>query len=247
MKKTLYDYKQVIKKLPLKNKYTKEELLIDKFLIDKEKNIEIYYAPHNEYLNPKAKVFIIGITPGFQQMSTAIATARKELEVSDNIEEIQYKCKVAARFSGSLRKNIISMLDGIELNNIFNLQSCSQLFDKDDYLLHTISLIPYPVFVKGENYTGHMPKLIKSEFLMKYIYNNFINEFKNLEKWEEILLIPLGKAVEEVLIKLKEDGIVKEEQVLMGFPHPSGANVNRVAQFEANRDNMIKFIKKHFI
>ena len=49
------------------------------------------------------------------------------------------------------------------------------------------------------------------------------------------------------LIKLKEDGIVKEEQVLMGFPHPSGANVNRVAQFEANRDNMIKFIKKHFI
>ena len=246
MKKTLYDYKEVIKELPLKNKYTKEELLIDKFLIDKENNIEIYYAPHNEYLNPKAKIFIIGITPGFQQMSTAIATARKELEVSDNIEEIQYKCKVAARFSGSLRKNIISMLDGIELNNIFNLQSCSQLFDEDDYLLHTISLIPYPVFVKGQNYTGYTPKLIKSKFLMKYIYDNFINEFKKLEKPGEILLIPLGKAVEEVLINLKDNGIIKEEQILIGFPHPSGANVNRVAQFEANRDNMIKFIKKHF-
>lgn len=246
MKKTLYDYKEVIKELPLKNKYTKEELLIDKFLIDKENNIEIYYAPHNEYLNPKAKIFIIGITPGFQQMSTAIATARKELEVSDDIEEIQYKCKIVARFSGSLRKNIISMLDGIELNNIFNLQSCSQLFDEDDYLLHTISLIPYPVFVKKQNYTGHTPKLIKSQFLMKYIYDNFINEFKKLEKSEEILLIPLGKAVEEVLINLKDNGIIKEEQILIGFPHPSGANVNRVAQFEANRDNMIKFIKKHF-
>ena len=246
MKETLYDYKEAIKELPLKNKYTKEELLIDKFLVDKENNIEIYYAPHNEYLNPKAKVFIIGITPGFQQMSTAIATARKELEVSDNIEEIQYKCKVAARFSGSLRKNIISMLDGIELNNIFNLESCSQLFEEEDYLLHTISLIPYPVFVKKENYTGHTPKLIKSKFLMKYIYDNFINEFKKLEKSEEILLISLGKAVEEVLIKLKEDGVIKEEQILMGFPHPSGANVNRVTQFEANKDNMIKFIKKHF-
>ena len=85
MKKTLYDYKEAIKELPLKNKYRKEDLLIDKFLIDKEKNIEIYYAPHNEYLNPKARVFIIGITPGFQQMSTAIATARKELEVSDEV------------------------------------------------------------------------------------------------------------------------------------------------------------------
>ena len=93
--------------MSLKSKYTKDELLKDEFLVDKEKNIEIYYAPHNEYLNPKAKVFIIGITPGFQQMSTAIVTARKELEISDNIEEIQYKCKVTGRFSGSLRKNII--------------------------------------------------------------------------------------------------------------------------------------------
>ena len=81
---------------------------------------------------------------------------------------------------------------------------------------------------------------------MKYIYENFINELKNLDKSDEILLIPLGKAVEEVLIKLKEDGIIKEEQILIGFPHPSGANVNRVTQFENNKDNMIKFIKKHF-
>ena len=246
MKKTLYDYKEAIKELPLKNKYRKEDLLIDKFLIDKEKNIEIYYAPHNEYLNPKARVFIIGITPGFQQMSTAIATARKELEVNDDIEEIQYKCKVAGRFSGSLRKNIISMLDGIELNKSLDLQSCSELFEDKDYLLHTISLIPYSVFVNKENYSGHTPKLMKSDFLMKYVYENFISEFKNLNNPENILLIPLGKAVEEVLIKLREDGVIKENQILVGFPHPSGANVNRLVQFEKNKDNMIKFIKMHF-
>ncbi|WP_294407409.1 hypothetical protein [uncultured Clostridium sp.] len=43
MKKTLYDFMDKIKKLPLKDKYTKEELLNDDFLIDKEGNIEIYY------------------------------------------------------------------------------------------------------------------------------------------------------------------------------------------------------------
>ena len=42
MKKTLYDYKDIIKKLPIKDKYTKEELLIEDFLIEKENNIEIY-------------------------------------------------------------------------------------------------------------------------------------------------------------------------------------------------------------
>ena len=81
---------------------------------------------------------------------------------------------------------------------------------------------------------------------MKYVYENFISEFKKLDESEKILLIPLGKAVEEVLLKLKENEIIQENQILMGFPHPSGANVNRVIQFEANKDNMIKFIRKHF-
>ena len=38
-------------------------------------------------------MLIVGITPGFIQMSTAIATARKELENSDNIEEININAK----------------------------------------------------------------------------------------------------------------------------------------------------------
>lgn len=247
MKKTLYNYKSKIEKLPIKDKYTKEELLIDDFLIDKENNIEVYYSPHNEYINPKAKILIVGITPGFVQMNTAIATARKELDNKNDIEDIQYKCKAAGRFSGSLRKNIISMLDEIRLNEVLNLDSCSELFDKKDYLMHTVSLIPYPVFVKKQNYTGHTPKLLKSDFLMKYIYNNFINEIRELDDFEDILLIPLGKAVEEVLCKLKDEGFIKEKQILKGFPHPSGANVNRLVQLEENKESMIDFLKKRTV
>lgn len=245
MKKTLHDYKEIIKKLPIKDKYEKCELLIDDFLIEKEGNIEIYYAPHNEYLNTKAKIFIVGITPGFQQMSTAISTARKELDKGVDIEEAQYKCKVAGRFSGSLRKNIISMLDDIKLNEALNMSSCIDLFEEKDSLLHTVSLIPYPVFVKKQNYTGHTPKLLKSDLLMKYIYDNFIDELNKIEDNKNLLLIPLGKAVEEVLEKLATDEIISESQILKGFPHPSGANVNRVNQLEENKDSLIKQIKEH--
>lgn len=246
MNKTLYDFKDIIKKLPIKDKYTKKELLTKDFLIDKQNNIEIYYAPHNEYINPKAKIFIVGITPGFQQMSTAISTARKQLEFTENIKEIQYRCKVEARFSGTLRKNIINMLDEIRLNEALHLESTSEIFEEKDYLLHTVSLIPYPVFIKKENYTGHTPKLIKSEFLMKYVYKHFINEFKEIKNYEDLLIIPLGKAVEEVLYKLKEDAIITSNQVLIGFPHPSGVNANRIKQFEENKINMIKVIKSKF-
>ena len=195
MKYTLNEYISKIKSLPIKNKYTKEEILTQDFLIDKDNRLEIYYAPHNEYINSKAKIFIIGITPGFQQMSTAMATAREGIENGKSIEEIKYDCKVAGRFSGSLRKNIISMLDEINLNKSLNINSCDELFKEKDYLLHTTSLIPYPVFFKGNNYTGHSPKLMKSEFLMKYVYENLI---ENIEKLGDVLIIPLGNAVEEV-------------------------------------------------
>ncbi|OOM16037.1 hypothetical protein [Clostridium saccharobutylicum] len=243
MKKTLYEYKDKIIKLPIRDKYNKDEILTNDFLIEREKNIEIYYSPHNEYINTKAKIFIVGITPGFQQMSTAISAARKELENSNDIEEVQYKCKEAARFSGSLRKNLISMLDEIEINKYLDIDSCNELFGKKDYLLHTVSLIPYAVFVEGKNYSGHSPKLIKSEFLMKYVYENFIDELKVLDNARSILIIPLGRCVEEVLYKLADHGIMNKNQILKGFPHPSGANVNMRDQFEKNKEMMIQHQK----
>ncbi|CEQ25518.1 hypothetical protein [Paraclostridium sordellii] len=246
MKKILYDYQDAIMKLPIKDKYTKDEILTKNFLIEKQGNMEIFYAPHNEYLNSKAKIFIIGITPGFQQMSTAISTARKEFEKGTSIEEIQYKCKVAGRFSGSLRKNIIGMLDEIKLNDALKINSCKELFEDKDYLLHTVSLIPYPVFVNKQNYSGHTPKLIKSEVLMNYVYENFINEFRSLDKSKEVLLIPLGKAVQDVLLKLSEDNLVDKNQILLGFPHPSGANVNRIKQLEENKDYLKALISSKF-
>lgn len=237
MKRKLENYIDVIKKLPLKESYSKEELLTKDFFIESEGKLEVYYSPHNDYINPKGRILIVGITPGFNQMSTALATARRCVEEGMDINEIAYRCKVAGRFSGGLRKNIISMLDEVQLNSVLGIESCSELFDTKDYLLHTVSLIPYPVFYNKNNYSGHTPKLIRSQFLMKYVYNNFLEEYKALDN---PLIIPLGKAVEEVLEEIVVVNLIK------GFPHPSGANVNRVSQLKENKEWIIKQIKDIF-
>ena len=100
--------------------------------------------------------------------------------------------------------------------------------------------------MKKQNYSGHTPKLIKSEFLMKYIYENFIDELNRLDNFNEVLLIPLGRAVEEVLFELEGKGFIREGQILNNFPHPSGANVNRITQLKDNKDNMMNFINKFY-
>ncbi|MDA1381997.1 hypothetical protein PCI56_26235 [Plesiomonas shigelloides subsp. oncorhynchi] len=135
-------------------------------------------------------------------MSQAFVTAHRGLVAAKPLATIQYECKVAARFSGSMRTNIINMLDSLHLNQAFGLASCAALFDEQDHWLHTVSLIPYPVFVKGTNYTGHTPKLGKTPLLMNYARHTFAHEFGQLQHKEHVLLIPLGKAVEEVLQQL---------------------------------------------
>ena len=210
MKQHLEDYIEVIKQLPLKKKYTKDELLIPELLVEKYGDIEIYYAPHNEYLNPKAKIFIVGITPGFEQMSTAIAEARIRIEEGLSLDEIKYHCKVAGRFSGSLRQNLLALLNRLNLNDYLGLKDANELFNEHDDLLHTVSLIPYPVFVKGKNYTGHTPKLLKTPILLRYITDHFVDE---LSKLDDVLIIPLGKGVEEVLLYLSNKNLINEHQI----------------------------------
>ena len=242
MIKSLDQYIEVIRTLPVKKSYTKEEILIPELLIKEEKDISLYYSTHNEYMNAKAKVFIIGITPGFNQMNKSLVAARMGLEEGIPLKEIPYICKREARFEGSLRKNIIGMLNELELHKKYGLEDSAELFGKRDDLLHTTSLIPYATFVKGKNYTGHQPPLLKNECLMEFVEVHF---YPQIEVLQDALFIPLGKSVEEVLIKLIEAGQLKEEQCLLGFPHPSGANAHRYEQFANNKEQMLNKLHKN--
>ena len=46
-----------------------------------------------------------------------------------------------------------------------------------------------------------------------------------------VLVLPLGKAVEDCLRMLIATGQFDEVRCLFGFPHPSGANPHRADQF----------------
>lgn len=236
-------YYDKIKKLPIKESYDRGEILTSNFCIEKQGDMEIYYCTHNEYINKEGKIFIIGITPGFQQMNKSIAVAREAIESNITLEEISYICKREGRFYGVIRKNIIDMLDELELHKMFGMDSCKELFENKDYLLHTTSVIPFAVFVEGKNYTGHKPKILKNRLLTKYTKEYF---YPQAEALSHALFIPLGKSVDEILDGLVDSGVLKEEQCLKGFPHPSGANGHRLKQFEKNKEHLKKTIKNYY-
>lgn len=235
-----YKYCNKIRQL---TNFEKDDILNEKFEMYSEKNMKIYYAPHNETVNEKAKVFIVGITPGWTQTQIAYKTACQGMIANEDTEQIKKSCKRNSRFAGSMRKNLVEMLDELDLHRFLQISSCFDLFEAKEELLHTTSIIPYPVFINGKNYTGSNPKIMDSEILYSYTKQYF---YKEVEKLSNALIIPLGKAVEEVLEQMINENRIKMEQCLLGFPHPSGANGHRKKQFEENNSEMKDLIKKYF-
>lgn len=234
------EYSELLKKLKT---FDKKDILNKDFELYNQNNMSIYYAPHNETINKEAKIFIVGITPGWTQTQIAYKTANKLLLDNKTSEEIRKACKKESRFAGAMRKNIIEMLDELELNKILGLKSCSELFEEKDSFLHTTSIIPYPVFINGKNYTGHSPKILENNILTAYTEKYF---YKEIELLKDALIIPLGISVEEVLLDMINKNIIRKEQCLLGFPHPSGANGHRKKQFEENKNHLKETISNFF-
>ena len=150
-----------------------------KFLLEKEKNIEIYFAPF-DYINSKAKIVIVGITPGLQQMLQSYEVINQ----GKSLKEV----KDLSSFKGSMRTGLIKYLDELKINDILKIKSCESLFNKNSKYLHTTSLVKYPVFDKGKNYSG--ANILKKKILLDFIEKNFLEELKTLKK---SIIIPLRK------------------------------------------------------
>jgi hypothetical protein len=233
---TIVKYLPAIENLNPNIELTKEDLLIESFLMTREENLEVYYAPHNEYINTEAKIIIVGITPGWSQMQTAYKKMIDELSLGVPLNQILLNTKKAASFAGSMRRNLIEMLDECGIPAIINSKSTTSLFNEKRYLLHTTSVIKYPVFYLGKNYTGHRPTIEQSEVLTYFAYKEFPKELNLISP--PALVIPLGKTVEVIIKKLFNDGKLLNHVYLFGFPHPSGANGHRKKQFTIEKEKL---------
>ncbi|KWU58843.1 uracil-DNA glycosylase family protein [Priestia megaterium] len=220
--------------------FTKEQLLQKDFLIAQERELNMYYSPHNDYINPDAHIVIAGITPGWFQMKTAFKQCVSSLS-HHQLEQVLYETKKAASFSGTMRVNLIDMLDQCGIAKVMGINGAAELFASQRDLLHTTSVLKYPVFYKGKNYTGHQPPIERSALLSHYAFEVFTHELSEIKN--PCLIIPLGKAVENVLRKLSREPSFSRHTYLFCFPHPSGANGHRKRIFEEHLDEFTEIVE----
>ena len=217
-----------LKQIRSLKKINKSTVTNKNFLIKREDNIEIYYAPF-DYINSKAKIMIVGITPGLQQMLQsfeAVNEGRSLKEVKD-----------LSSFKGSMRTTLIKYLDALNINKKLRIKSCESLFNINSKYLHSTSLIKYPVFDKGKNYSGS--GLLKKKILLDFLEAHFVKELKKLDK---TIIVPLGNTVSSTIDYLNNEFKLNLKCFLKGFPHPSGLNVRKDIQFKENKTRMLKLL-----
>lgn len=221
--------------LPLSDK----DLINSNFLLqkDEKKKLEVYYTPF-DYINENARIVIAGITPGLHQMKKAYTTVLEVKDLPLSEEEILHQVKKCASFEGTMRNNLVTMLDELGMADHLGITSTNELFSSASHLVYNTSILPYAVFYNHTNFNGARPNILKTEMLRNFVFEYFLTDISRINK---PLIIPLGVNVSNVLKHLNIKG-----DILKGFPHPSGGNGHRHKQFRENKEDMKRQIENYF-
>lgn len=212
-----------------------------KFRMFDEGGLEIWYAPVGRR-TVVPRLWVLGITPGWQQMRIAYELACDAVRAGASVAAASELPKPEMAFAGSMRRNLIAMLDELGVPGWFETDTTANLFGTD--VLRTGSALKYPVFYRGKNYTGHTPDPLRTAPLRCMLDTWFAAELAEVPTTCPIL--PLGKAVERILGHFVAQGRLDSARVVRNFPHPSGANGHRHRQFETHRES-IQAALRHWI
>jgi len=196
--------------------------------------LSAFYAPW-DWVNTSAKIMLVGITPGAAQAAKGLREAQRCLREGLANEETLRRANAVGSFSGPMRANLVTMLDGIGLGGVLGIDSTARLFDTHPHLAAKTSAISCPVFVNGQNYGGGNPSLIRHPALRSLVRASL---GPRVAMAAGALVIPLGTAAQDAVMLPTADGLLDRGRCLLGFPHPSGANGWRVRQYTARRETL---------
>ena len=134
-----------------------------------------------------------------------------------------------------MRGNLIRQLNHWDIHRYLRLENASELFGRSRHLVHTTSLLRYPVFVRGGDYRG-TPDMTKHHVLREYLLKYFVDE---VEQMKDALFFSLGSLVQKVLDKLVVEGAISSDRLIGGLLHPSGNNTYRVNYLTGDRTSVV--------
>jgi hypothetical protein len=227
----------------LPERLTEKNVTRPELLVHRHGPVGVYYTPF-DWVNTRARMVLVGICPGRQQMRIAVQEARRVLVTGGTVGQALKAADATASFAGPTRRNLVQMLDGIGAHHALGIASAASLFGEHQDLADSSSMCNFTVQVNGKNYGGRSPQVDQVPFLAAYVRQVL---GAALEMTPSALVVPLGQAVSTaVRALLIEEGRLDPRRCLLGFPHPSGQNGHRVPDFQQARRDLAARVRAWF-
>ncbi|HEX4215434.1 MAG TPA: hypothetical protein VIA06_19110 [Candidatus Dormibacteraeota bacterium] len=202
-------------------------------LLAKEPPYEVFYIPF-EHVNRNARLIIVGITPGMNQLKMAYTETQRLLNLGTSTAEVLEAVKTFAAFGGdAMRPNLLRMLRHFNFAEILGIRDEADLWDGAATLLHSTSVVPHAAFKKGEPFSGKFDEVLKVDALRQRFESDFVASLSALPT--NALYIALGPTPYEALRYCVRLEVIKADQLLGALPHPSSQGGNQVAVYLGER------------
>lgn len=199
-----------------------------------EGRYSLAYVPF-EHVNRKAKIVIVGITPGPTQREQAYAEASRLLWNGADDESVLAGIKKIAAFGGpTMRPNLERMIDGMGISRHLGIARAADLWGAKTSLMHATSVVPHAAFVRNKPFAGSFSEILRSPILRECFEADFVASLDQLPP--TALFVGLGPTPAEALAFAARQGLIDEARVLGWLAHPSTNSGSQVAVYLGETD-----------
>lgn len=199
------------------------------FLLGKEGPYELRYIPF-EHINRCARLVIVGITPGPNQIKLAYDTAQALLVSGAGKEQVLAEVKKIGSFGGpAMRPNLLRMLRHFPFNTLLGIEDVATLWSTDACLLHSTSVVPHAALEKGKPFDGKFDGILRSPLLRQCFMDSCVASLAQLPS--DALYVALGDTPKAALEWCVGQRHLQAQQVLGAFCHPSSSGGSATAYY----------------
>lgn len=202
-------------------------------ILERDEKYTLYYTPF-EKVNDQAKLVLVGITPGGNQLSEAYTMAGHLIRDGFSDDEVLQRVKETTTFSGApMRVNLHKLIKTYRINELIGVRNPASLWHDAAHLLHATSIVPHAAFFGEKNFAGGFTQVRKSPVLWRSFIRDFVSSLSNLPS--DARFLALGPNPQEALEWCVENEHLAPEQILGSVPHPSPAGGSRTRVFVGER------------
>lgn len=199
------------------------------FCLGDDGNHSLQYIPF-EHENHEAKLVIVGITPGMNQLRLAYQTAREQMLAGHSDPEALAEIKKHGAFGGvAMKPNLLKLLRHFRFDRLLGIDNVESLWGENAHLLHSTSVIPHAAFKSGKMFAGSFAEAMESPLLRECFLDCFVPSAREMNS--QALFVGLGPCPAAALEWCVQEGVLSRRQVLGSFCHPASSGGSAVRYY----------------